>query len=947
MARHWNRWSALLGLVLLLQLALSVVSFGEDGECPSYPEDLTWKKSFSARELPNIRQLKKMNLRLEGTFKQGPKVLLPKPESDLDLRQVVKMELRTANPSNSRDVYKVNVILTLGFRSGDASPFFDALGKTSRFSHEAKIFGDGTFNEATGELCVIGCIEEVCKYKLSLKYPAPKTILDVSVEGNLTSIGGTSHGAYFDPVSIHAFADAPFEYTKNATVASVCPSLAPDVKVPKLWNHEDDSEDVCFGLPHMFWQPIEVTWNSTCEGADCSPFAEIGNITGGNITFLQVQRFSCQENRVQANLVFTSSSLPFSFELTDPTASDGTLLAEGIWNFKTRQMCMIACRLYGKQDCEIAVTAQFPLTFTATQRSALIGHVQSLRNEADPLYFKQISFRTFAQGSLQGFVSSGFEGDAIFTNSKNKPDYVYTKVATAKAQCANSNEKKKSSSGNYPSGENWSELELIVVKDLPSPVAKGKPIFNDISVMNIFTRGNEFIQKTFDQVQHKGANVTGLGVVGSAPVYAVKDGIMNVSYLMEYTIGQQRSEIKFGWREQREGIAGEGFYDSNTGKLCLIGCRTVDLKQEGLKQLEGDTHKDCQTFFNIQLPPKDSSQVLKGTVESLRDPDDRLYFLPESFSGFTNKQNSDTSWRIDLEIVLSVLMLSFTVAFLLKQVLYSKRHPETLPYISITMLLLLCLAHMIPLVLDFESLLQNPRIGYHLMEDVGRWPEVNKIVVRFLTLLAMLLQLRLLQLVWKSRTDPNSTPPVQERTMLLYYLTPLYIAGGLIAILPHAVLRFKPYERGFLWRGNQGGMWWDVHAYVGLLVDFHLLPQVMANALWDESASTTTTPQAPPLTKLFFMGAALVRSVPHLYDLCRQFRFIPSFSDMYLYANPEWEFYSVCADVAIPLVVMLLALLVAVQQTFGGRCVLPRRWRSRLEKQEYERVENSIADFAL
>jgi len=529
----------------------------------------------------------------------------------------------------------------------------------------------------------------------------------------------------------------------------------------------------------------------------------------------------------------------------------------------------------------------------------------------------------------------------------NKPEYVYTKVTPAKAQCAKSNEKRKSSSGNYPSGEKWSELELTVVKDNPSPVAKVQTNFNDLSRMNIFTRGNEFIKKTFDQVQHKGANVTGLGVIGSAPVYAVQDGIMNVSYTMDYTIGQQKPDHRrrkyISWRERGEGIAGEGFYDSNTGKLCLIGCRTVDLKQEGLKQLEGETHKDCQTFFNIQLPPKDSSQILKGTVKSLRDPGDPLYFSPESFSGFTNKQTSDTSWRIDLEIVLSVLMLSFTVAFLLKQVLYSQRHPETLPYISITMLLLLCLAHMIPLVLDFESLLHTPRFGHHLMEGVGRWPKVNKIVVRVLTLLAMLLQLRLLQLVWKSRTDPNSTPSVQERKLLLYCLTPLYIAGGLIAILLHAMLRSKPIKREFLWRGNQGGVWWDVHAYIGLLLDFHLLPQVMANVLWDESA-----PQAPPpLLKLFFMGTALVRSLPHLYDLCRQFRFLPSFSDTYLYANPESEFYSVCADVAIPLVVMLLALLVAVQQRFGGRCVLPRRWRSRLQKQEYERVENPIADITL
>lgn len=80
---------------------------------------------------------------------------------------------------------------------------------------------------------------------------------------------------------------------------------------------------------------------------------------------------------------------------------------------------------------------------------------------------------------------------------------------------------------------------------------------------------------------------------------------------------------------------------------------------------------------------------------------------------------------------------------------------------------------------------------------------------------------------------------------------------------------------------------------------------------------------------------ALVRSLPHIYDLCRKFRFIPAFTDMYLYANPEWDFYNITSDILIPAVILLLAMLVYMQQRWGGRCVLPRRWRSRFE---YEKV---------
>jgi len=222
--------------VLLLQLVLSVLAFGDEGVCPSYPEDPTWKNSMSAREMNMIKFSMRMHLRLVGTFKQGGKVLLHRQESIPNKVQGVKMVVKTAKPSNSRGIYKVSVILTLGFlqphNSYFSDPFFDESGqirRTNGTSQDVKIVGDGTFDEATGELCVLGCILSVCEYRLSLKYPVPKTILDVSVEGNLTSIGGATDKTYFDPVSIHAFADMPFNYTLDGTLAEKCPNLAPDV----------------------------------------------------------------------------------------------------------------------------------------------------------------------------------------------------------------------------------------------------------------------------------------------------------------------------------------------------------------------------------------------------------------------------------------------------------------------------------------------------------------------------------------------------------------------------------------------------------------------------------------------------------------------------------------------------------------------------------------------
>lgn len=542
---------------------------------------------------------------------------------------------------------------------------------------------------------------------------------------------------------------------------------------------------------------------------------------------------------------------------------------------------------------------QFPLTFTITQRSLVVGHIESLRNSTDAAFFKRITFKQ---------LSSALQVTR-FTSLTNEPEYVYTKVEDAKGSCGLNQKGVGSSSATYPTGVDWRDLEFHGVKDAR---LKSQPGVNPFVSLNLFTFGNQF--RTYAQLHVTSANVTGLQA----------QGLMNVSYSIFYQLGKSQ--------DMDSSMAGEGIYDPDTGKLCLIGCRTVELQQKDRENLEGDGEKDCLIFFSVQLPPVDSTKALKGTVTSLRLPTDALYFQPQTFSGAVHEQLEESVWRVDLEIVMSVAMLSLTVVFIILQLVYSSRYPETLPYISTSMLLLLSLAHMIPLVLNFEALFQKKQNGYQMVERAGGWPEVNEVVVRLSTMAAMLLQLRLLQLVWKARVTSRATGDwglaVRERRVLVTVL-PVYGLGGVIAILFDAVFGFRPYEREFLWRGNEGGLWWAITAYGGLLLDLHLLPQVVGNVLWGAK-------EQAPLSKPFYFGMALVRSLPHLYDLCRQFQFIPSFAESYAYANPKWDFYSVSSDIIIPSIILLLAVMVYMQQRWGGRCLLPRRWRSSFE---YEKVD--------
>ena len=338
-------------LVLLLHLGLAL---GDGSVCPSYPPDPTWKESLGdevGMQVPLMRSLRI----LSGTFKEGPKVLLIKPANSPvnQVVQGVRLVVTKALPSDSKDVFRISVMLTLGFWNKFSSPVSLPGGRGPGRPREGgpqdvTIIGDGTFHQGTGELCMLGCIGAVCKYKLSLTYPLPKTISRFSITGTLSSVVDTSDPTFFDPVAIHSISDGTFQYTMNATVASECPKLDADVVGGKLW-HDDKvcSQGWASSRPGWSTQAFEVTWNSECAGANCSPFAELGKTATHNSSFLRFDRIRCDGDRLQGLLVVTNS-LSRVDRFIDPASSDGILIAEGTWDSKTGKMCMIACRLYGQ-----------------------------------------------------------------------------------------------------------------------------------------------------------------------------------------------------------------------------------------------------------------------------------------------------------------------------------------------------------------------------------------------------------------------------------------------------------------------------------------------------------------------------------------------------------------------------------------------------------------------
>ncbi|XP_057497478.1 uncharacterized protein LOC130782230 [Actinidia eriantha] len=376
--------------------------------------------------------------------------------------------------------------------------------------------------------------------------------------------------------------------------------------------------------------------------------------------------------------------------------------------------------------------------------------------------------------------------------------------------------------------------------------------------------------------------------------------VLNISYIISF---RPPSGFKLGSEvslTKTFEISAEGTYDAKTGVLCMIGCRHIDshnrrsVKNESL---------DCEIHISIQFPPlgvSDGSYV-KGTIESNRRKTDPLYFerLEFSASSIVTSQAKASIWRMDLEVTMVLISNTLACIFVGLQLSYVKKYPDVLPFISIVMLAVLTLAHMIPLVLNFEAMYLANRNRQNVFLGSGGWLEINEVLVRVITMIAFLLQFRLLQQTWQ-RVDRLVCAPVE-----------------ILSQEPLLHLRRFGYQ--------QQSFWGDFKSLAGLILDGFLLPQIVFNIFCNSREKA--------LAPSFYVGTTVVRLLPHAYDLYRAHGSTWYFGG--IYANPGTDYYSTGWDIVISCSGLLFIVLVYLQQKFGGRCFLPKRYR---DSPGYEKV---------
>ena len=793
------------------------------------------------------------------------------------------------------DVFKVEASLIL--RTSDMEFYVsDDRSPRGALSFEVK----GFWSISTGKLCMVGSgstySEEgkhvVLAALLKLDEVRKSSTISSLVRGILESSSTAGDSGYFNPISLLMIPQNNYEFTEvGKALDHVCTG---GIVVPKnLSLSLKLSTRICnaFSRWHTFFK---LEYSSGCKStSSCNPFGEgVGHLP----QIMSLKLIQCLEDKRRLRFLIEFHNSRYG-DYYHPFTPNTTLVAEGSWDVNKNQLCVVGCRILNSansfnkshiEDCSVRLSFRFPAVWSIRNTSGMMGHIWSNKRENDPGYFNTIMFR-----SHENFVA-GIPGSK----------YQYTVVDKARKSCSEKQPRKNKGKRHPDANSNDMKFNMVVRDSKRRRIGWGYS--QPIAVGDQISRRNDFVissslRAAYSPVKGKTNH--------SIP--------LNISYGMSFQLNESTYVQVFS----------EGIYDAETGKLCMVGCRYLDSNN----RTSDNDSMDCKILINVQFPPVDSNDYIQGTIENTRKKSDPLYFEPLSFSAasFYSQHSRESIWRMDLEIIMSLISNTLVCVFVGYQISYVKKHPAVFPFISLLMLLVLTLGHMIPLMLNFEALFVPKESRTTFLRRSGGWVEANEVIVRVITMVSFLLQFRLLQLVWSARfADGKRKAFLAAEKKTLYLSLPLYISGGLIAL--YVNWRNNKVGEGMEYAYSstyQSSLWVDLRSYGGLVLDGFLFPQILLNIFHNSTENA--------LSRFFYIGTTFVRLLPHAYDLYRANYYVEDFDGSYMYADPGGDYYSTAWDVIIPLVGLLFAAIIYLQQRFGGRCFMPKRFK---ELEGYEKV---------
>lgn len=777
----------------------------------------------------------------------------------------------------------------------------------------------GYWNSLSGQLCLVGSgtnrrvAGKILHFDVVFKsiYPSTTVINSSLITGTMESLNSEGSEGYFKPISVMSFAKINYEYTLIKKEIQGEVDSVDDNNVDTSLVNVMGRSGSCYQFSNLE-DYFELGYKMDCDGRNCS---WIDGVLGFLPRFMSLNEIDCTGNKmVRVSFGFSNAS-DIRNGFRQPLDPYRTLVAEGAWNAGKNQLFFVACRIlnFTKNplnatigDCSVRINFTIADSLSIRDSSVITGHIWSIKSVDEPGYFDKIEIQ--ASGSRRAAL----------------PDmkYKYTEIDRAKKIC----EEKK---GGKQKGKSYPDPYSSDMKfDMEVKNSKGKRAWG--KAYPVFV-GDRFVQDIYPYYHSR------LLPSPKPSVNNTYHGSLNVAYRISFS---PKDEFKVGGRSfstnETLQISAEGIYDTEDGHLCMVGC--WNLKHDENAAL--NTSKlDCDTFVNIHFPPRDSKakDVVKGTIESKRENSDPLYFdhLDLSATSLTTIQVDRAFWRMDFEITMVLISNTLACIFVGLQLFHVKRNPGALPFISVVMLVVITLGHMIPLLLNMEAVFLSSPSKRTMLFGSGGWLEVNEVLVRVITMVVFLLEVRLLQLTWSARgSDDDSTKTLWEcEKKVIYYTLPLYAFGALVAWFIQLLRGSSNAPLRHLSINSNPSLpfWHDMKSYAGFILDAYLLPQIMFNVFSDSKERALAVP--------YYIGTTVVRLLPHAYDMFRTHSSTSSFDPWYIYADPRMNFYSTTWDILISCLGLLFVTVIFLQQWLGGRWVLPKRFSKIVQ---YEKVPTEL-----
>ncbi|KAI8557783.1 hypothetical protein RHMOL_Rhmol04G0036800 [Rhododendron molle] len=791
--------------------------------------------------------------------------------------------------TNTFGVYKIEASLI--FKS---SGFYYHGNHTRRNS--LKFAFDGFWSQHSGKLCMIGSASWYSNggnlinldAVLKLNYPMNLTIFNSLITGKLESLASLKDPNYFEPVSLFEFVSSGYyQYSSSNYQYSLVSGKFDSycrggIDIPKNQSLGLNQGLLCHTMNSGQNDVFNLEYLNECSSfKNCTPLVgkDDNDELPSEMTLNAIQ-CSEEEHKVQYVIKFGSG---YQYLALDPNTA---LVGEGSWDEKKNQLCIVACRFLNSTDsldnarvgdCSIRLSLWYPAFWTIRNRTSILGQIWTNKTANESGYFNRITFRS-RDNSMAAVPGLRYKYTVTKKVRKLCP---FNKPVTKKGNRYpkwNSNDLAfhmlvGDSTGNH----SWSWSEAT-----PS-------FFNDQNYVL-----NPFSTPTFDTIEFEGKSA--------------HHGPLNITYAISPYRTSSATSVIFN---STLDIYSEGLYDEDTGRVCMVGCRKLSTGES----------MDCKLLLKFQFPPINAKEEgkIRGSIKSTREETDPLYFKHLEITGwvFYKEEAKRSVQRLDLEMVMVLISSTLACVFLGLQILYAKRNPQVLPFVSLAMFLFLILGHMIPLVLELEALFQGNQNPNHVLLGSGGWVEVNNFVVRALTVVAFLLQLRLLQLAFSARLgNENYKALWVAEKKALFVSTTLYTLGLLFVLFlgtrkqnhskaidsSTSVVHHIHYIRR------------DLICYGGLVLDGFLLPQILFNIF---QVSTKNA-----LSHLFYIGTTCVRLLPRTYDLYLTQSYPRlQFYGAYIFANPNADFYSTIWDIVISHGVVKFAGVIYFQQRLGGRCI--------------------------